>query len=204
MTDTKQPEALRLADELEREKWHLPAVVMQAAAEYLRRQHARIVELEAQLSSSGFTAADMATAAAQGFRDGVASLAANSGSEPVAGMNEYGVRGYLAATIKCWHRLTGDEAAELVAMTQRLAGLYLHPSPPEGRAGGWMPIETAPKDDPIIVAPTKRMGICVAMNDSRDGWVTETCSEWVSIYTPTHWMPIPPPPTSSADSRKGE
>lgn len=33
------------------------------------------IELRAQLSSSGFTAADMATAAAQGFRDGVASAA---------------------------------------------------------------------------------------------------------------------------------
>ena len=59
---------------------------------------------------------------------------------------------------------------------------------------GWMPIETAPKDEPILVGPTKRMGICVAMNDSRDGWVTETCSEWINIYTPTHWMPLPPPP----------
>ena len=45
-------------------------------------QHARIAELEAQLSSSGFTAADMATASAQGFRDGVAFLSANAG-EPV-------------------------------------------------------------------------------------------------------------------------
>ena len=42
-------------------------------------QHTRIAELEAQLSSSGFTAADMATASAQGFRDGVASVAANAG-----------------------------------------------------------------------------------------------------------------------------
>ena len=37
--------------------------------------------LEAQLASAGFTAADMATAAAQGFRDGVASLAASAGDE---------------------------------------------------------------------------------------------------------------------------
>ena len=88
----------------------------------------RAVQL-VEASTAGFTAADMATAAAQGFRDGVASVAASAGGEPVAGMNEYGVRGYLAATLKCWHRLTGDEAAELVAMTHRLSGLYLHPSP---------------------------------------------------------------------------
>jgi len=39
--------------------------------------------LEAQLASAGFTAADMATAESRGFRDGVASVAANAG-EPVA------------------------------------------------------------------------------------------------------------------------
>ena len=54
--------------------------------------------------------------------------------------------------------------------------------------------ENTPWDTLILVGPTKRMGICVAMHDSRDGWVTETCAEWVSMYTPTHWMPLPPEP----------
>lgn len=58
----------------------------------------------------------------------------------------------------------------------------------------WQPIETAPMDVLILVGPTKRMGICCAMNHSRDGWVTETCSEWVSIYEPKHWMHLPEPP----------
>lgn len=58
----------------------------------------------------------------------------------------------------------------------------------------WQPIETAPKDTPILVGPTKRMGICVAMLTDRDGWETETPSEWVGMYTPTHWMPLPEPP----------
>ena len=44
-------------------------------------QQARITELESQLAQR-FDAADMATASAQGFRDGVASVGA--GSEPVA------------------------------------------------------------------------------------------------------------------------
>ncbi len=44
--------------------------VLQANSE-ISRQHARITELEAQLAQR-FDAADMATAAAQGFRDGVA------------------------------------------------------------------------------------------------------------------------------------
>ena len=81
---TRQPEALDLAD------WLIgvgggPSA--QRAAALLRSQHARITELEAQLEAvgaggvgpliadAGFDAADMATAAAQGFRDGVASVA---------------------------------------------------------------------------------------------------------------------------------
>lgn len=59
---------------------------------------------------------------------------------------------------------------------------------------GWQPIETAPKDELILVGPTKRMGVCAAMNHSRDGWCTETPSEWVTIYAPTCWMPIPAAP----------
>lgn len=58
----------------------------------------------------------------------------------------------------------------------------------------WLPIESAPKDEPILIGPTKRLGICVAMLHSRDGWVTETPSEWVTIYTPTHWQPLPEAP----------
>ena len=85
MTHTQQPEALDLAD------WLIgvgggPSA--QRAAALLRSQHARITELEAQLEAvgaggvgpliadAGFDAADMATAAAQGFRDGVASVSA--------------------------------------------------------------------------------------------------------------------------------
>lgn len=48
----------------------------------------RIAELESQLESSGFTAADMATAEARGFRDGVASVAASAG-EPVAWLDPW-------------------------------------------------------------------------------------------------------------------
>ena len=78
--NAQQPEALDLADWLEAVGGGLSA---KRCAALPREQHARIAELEAQLSSSGFTAADMASAAAQGFRDGVASISANAESEPV-------------------------------------------------------------------------------------------------------------------------
>ena len=101
-TSTEQPEALRLAEILEGDycpDWFYEQGVDEVAAE-LRRQHTRIAELESELEAVGaggvsgpligraslqspsFDAADMATAAAQGFRDGAASVSA--GSEPVA------------------------------------------------------------------------------------------------------------------------
>ena len=117
---TQQPEALRLAEILEGGyslAWLYERGGYEGSAE-LRRQHARIADLEAQLEAigaggvsgpligqpqampdlsqltergakawagvdaqglrEGFTAADMATASAQGFRDGVASVSAVS------------------------------------------------------------------------------------------------------------------------------
>ena len=71
---TQQPEALRLAEMLTANEWPGHVTLVSYARECvaeLRRQHARITELESQLAQR-FDAADMATASAQGFRDGVA------------------------------------------------------------------------------------------------------------------------------------
>jgi len=70
--NTTQPEALQLAECCEH-GYPLSDEAIRAAAE-LRRQHARITELESQLAQR-FDAADMATAAAQGFRDGATATA---------------------------------------------------------------------------------------------------------------------------------
>ena len=66
---TQQPEALRLANIL-RSSVTLVSYARECVAE-VRRIHAYCQELESQLAQR-FDAADMATAAAQGFRDGVA------------------------------------------------------------------------------------------------------------------------------------
>ena len=83
---TQQPEALQCAADLEysiARHGMQDAFTLNAyrAMKMVLTQHARITELESQLAQR-FDAADMATAAAQGFRDGVASVSA--GSEPVA------------------------------------------------------------------------------------------------------------------------
>lgn len=69
--------------------------------------HANIRALKAQLAQR-FDAADMATAAAQGFRDGVASVSA--GSEPVA---SYAIRLLVAAALIT--QAKADEALRLAA-----------------------------------------------------------------------------------------
>ena len=92
MTDNTQPEALRLT-EIARycfrsegmsdppEQFESPTGDMVDYFDHVEIEKellARITELESQLAQR-FDAADMATAAAQGFRDGGASLSANAG-----------------------------------------------------------------------------------------------------------------------------
>ena len=77
---TQQTDALQCAADLE---YSIPrhriqdAFILNAykALKMVRTQHARITELESQLAQR-FDAADVATASAQGFRDGVASVSA--------------------------------------------------------------------------------------------------------------------------------
>lgn len=72
---TQQPEALRLANILRGidARSLFANEKLSAASAALENQYARITELESQLAQR-FDAADMATAAAQGFRGGVASV----------------------------------------------------------------------------------------------------------------------------------
>lgn len=72
------------------------------------------------------------------------------------------------------------------------------------KANEWQPIESAPKDEMILLFGAKRSPMVCGMFHSRDGWVIETPGEWVSMYAPTHWKPLPPPPTNSTDIKGGE
>ena len=129
---TQQPEALQCAADLEysiARHGMQDAFTLNAyrAMKMVRTQQARITELESQLAQR-FDAADVATAAAQGFRDGVASVAASAESEPVA-------------TIKSWTNGSYWRNCNVVFHRDDLpvgTDLYTHPSPPEGMAG-WRP-----------------------------------------------------------------
>ena len=78
---TKQPEALRLANVCSNlTRYSMDAHLIAAK---LLTQQARINELESQLAQR-FDAADVATASAQGFRDGVASVSAQAADKAAA------------------------------------------------------------------------------------------------------------------------
>ena len=78
---------------------------------------ARITELESQLAQR-FDAADMATAAAQGFRDGVASLSANAG-EPRNAIDRDALIDAIAQGLHgTWHCTRAWEAWHVGTMSQ--------------------------------------------------------------------------------------
>lgn len=58
----------------------------------------------------------------------------------------------------------------------------------------WQPIDTAPKDECILLFGAKKTGIVVGMKHSLEGWVIDTPSIWTRMYPPTHWAPLPEPP----------
>ena len=223
MTDRTDPEALRLAEILEGDycpDWFYEQGVDEVAAE-LRRLHARVAELEAQLESIGAGgvsgplmgqpqampdlsaltergAKAWAGVDAQGLREGVAS----AGSEPVAwttGLN--------------WRTDTRCQSEMVVKLTRKsqpeygfTQPLYTHPSSPEGTVGGWQDIATAPKDGTrILLHPA----IEVADAWSKGHWNDENKC-WIVGGSPsgiahTSWAPLPPaPPTTPAGSGKGE
>jgi len=237
MTDNTQPEALRLAEQYDYGDPVAHSNTWKAAVcTELRRQHARIAELESQLESigaggvsgplmgqpqampdlsaltergakawagvdaqglrEGFTAADMATAEARGFRDGVASVAANAGSEPVARVND---DGFIVEI--------GDL---LIAPGQKL---YLRPSPPEGMVGGWISVDQrlpkcSRKPDSlgveVLIWPPHEDGSRTAFYGRRQSREPNFYKYGALLGHVEFWRYPPPPPTSSADSGKGK
>lgn len=102
--------------------------------------------------------------------------------------NEFEMRGKLAASLKCWHRLTEEESLELLQFFM-------------SQQSGWQTIETAPKDREILVNDTTGYA-----NWASAHWIENSCYEgWA--YTdelandsnplgpqPTQWFDVPPVP----------
>lgn len=238
MTDNTQPEALRLAEILEGDycpDWFYEQGVDEVAAE-LRRQHARIADLEAQLEAigaggvtgpligqpqampdlsqltergavawagvdaqglrEGFTAADMATASAQGFRDGVASIAANAGEPTPA---------HIKAMERAWLWMEnqadgqskgGHETFDLMMLREERDALRAAidvAAPPAAQAGGWMPIETAPKDSGYLLLRGGREQDVASGYWLQAAYAGNGAWIWPFVHmTPRFWAHLPP------------
>lgn len=68
----------------------------------------------------------------------------------------------------------------------------------------WQPIETAPQDEPIILAVRDRITRRWIIGEGRwweEWYLTDEYHRQVEDYDqPTHWQPLPPPP---ADLNEG-
>ena len=137
-------------------------------------------------------------------------IAASAGSEPVAEIGsaagddaEFGQRA-IYPLVDIDHFEYGTK-------------LYTHPSPPEGMVGGWQDIATAPKDGTYLLLweqySTNPFVGCWAFGswsvshehvDAEGGWDGAIVVDSISQDRITHWMKLPPPPTTSAGSGKGE
>ena len=149
---TERPEALRLASDIAASGQFTNLFTLDAAAAELRTQQARITALESQLAQR-FDAADMATASAQGFRDGVASLSANAG-EPRNAIDRdalidaiaQGLRGtwHCTRVWEAWHIGTMsqddfepvDESETPTEIADAVLALLAAPGPADGESNG--------------------------------------------------------------------
>ena len=145
-----------------------------------------------------YTAADMATASVQGFRDRVASVAASAGSEPVA----WRVRRHDAPNY--WIIFLHRPVDAMADPGREVQPLYTNPSPPEGMVGGWVSVEERlPESDaPVLAHNGKWTGVAAWMSgdylEPLERWQDEH-REFIEMMGPaiTHWMPLPAPPLAS-------
>ena len=211
---TERPEALRLASDIAASGQFTNLFTLDAAAAELRTQQARITALESQLAQR-FDAADMATASAQGFRDGVASLSANA-REPV----------YQARYQKGFWQDSSRERNEYLQNPENTCAedwetRILYTRPPTAQAEGWtkLPGQLPEPGMPVLLDIGKKYPIRAmwaakhtvqAADDDTDwgeyveeddmyyapeGWYEwNQCEDnhWRVTETPRAWMPLPP------------
>ena len=75
-------------------------------------------------------------------------------------------------------------------------------APPTAQAEGWRPISTAPRDGTEVLADTSGLGrVVVYWDDEESQWGTGL--GYLDRGAPTHWMPLPPSPTSAEGVEHG-
>lgn len=154
-----------------------------------------LAEIKAKIASHDYSA-EMLLQHAMLLLDG-AHLSVNAG-EPVAWR-------YVPSEV--WENavLTDDpERAERARQNGCVVEPLYLAAAPTAQAEGWRPIETAPKDKSNIVLLRQPCG-----SIANGFWLAEAYAgngAWIWPYvhkTPTHWMPLPSPPTSTEGVEHG-
>ena len=193
MKDKTQPEALRLANEFKlcNEYDSIPSMNDIAKAESeLRRQHARIAELEADHFEDKL---DMVARWYMVDKDGMATLCTDREDAEQEAKD----------ADMSWPHTAPHRAVQLVEVGASAA--ELHPSPTEGMAGGWISVdERLPASNVTVLLTIDGKHIttgkyirslsCFSWNMHDD----ETDDSRV-----THWMPLPTPPASTKGVEHG-
>jgi len=69
--------------------------------------------------------------------------------------------------------------------------------------GEWQPIETAPRDALVLIACSgwgaDKLLIASRRDYSESGWVNQNAVPVPVSWEPTHWQPLPRPPSSGLD-----
>ena len=74
------------------------------------------------------------------------------------------------------------------------------------KAGGWLPIETAPKDGTAVLVSEGRFCSCVEWNEEFDWWAVDDNKLGpfrLRGAAPTHWQPLPNPPKEQSAGGPG-
>ena len=188
---TQQPVTLSVTEAREvsadMQRMHSENETLQAGYDAARLE---IESLHAQLEAIG-------AGGVSGPLVGRAALSANAG-EPVAHLWQHCETGRTRIVMP-------DMIVDADASWQVVGPLYLGAAPPTAQAEGWRDIATAPKDGVFLVymqdevRPARRMQVADWHSNVKivGGLFSFDCA------TVTHWMPLPPPPTSAEGVEHG-
>ena len=102
-----------------------------------------------------------------------------------------------------FHKAADDAVADSLAKADAVLAL-----PALASAGGWLPIEGAPRDGTHILAWTVHSNAKFSKDPIGEGWACPTVIQWIAhngggwtwyglAGEHTHYMPLPPPPAPS-------
>ncbi|MDR6768661.1 hypothetical protein J2W88_003965 [Acidovorax delafieldii] len=146
------------------------------------------------------------------FEAGRASLSANAGEPPRDGwLHENGLLYRLTDERHPCNRdeinvTMADGSRSVEARSRRALELLdrIRAAPPTAQAEGWRPIETAPKDGLVdILNAGRRYAGCHYDRICGEYRHITACGVLIRLKSATHWMPLPPPPTSAEGVEHG-